>query len=216
MNSKNVDLKGDKKMRSILLISMKKDEIVLKISEEATQIQIIEALEKKMPVLRKLYKEAKNPVRITGKVLKDKEMEELKQVIKDNIDDIDIKWDNINELGLAGIKKAYEQNVENSETYFFKGCIRSGQKIGTEGSIVILGDVNSGAEVIAGDNIVVLGFLRGLAHAGAKGNKKAIIASHKIECPQLRIANILKEIEKEEIEETKQFASVDNDVIILE
>lgn len=203
-------------MRSILLISMKKDEIVLKISEEATQIQIIEALEKKMPVLRKLYKEAKNPVRITGKVLKDKEMEELKQVIKDNIDDIDIKWDNINELGLAGIKKAYEQNVENSETYFFKGCIRSGQKIETEGSIVILGDVNSGAEVIAGDNIVVLGFLRGLAHAGAKGNKKVIIASHKIECPQLRIANILKEIEKEEIEETKQFASVDNDVIILE
>ncbi len=203
-------------MRSILLISMKKDEIVLKISEEATQIQIIEALEKKMPVLRKLYKEAKNPVRITGKVLKDKEMEELKQVIKDNIDDIDIKWDNINELGLAGIKKAYEQDVENSETYFFKGCIRSGQKIETEGSIVILGDVNSGAEVIAGDNIVVLGFLRGLAHAGAKGNKKAIIASHKIECPQLRIANILKEIEKEEIEETKQFASVDNDVIILE
>lgn len=203
-------------MRSILLVSMKKDEIVLKISEEATQIQIIEALEKKMPVLRKLYKEAKNPVRITGKVLKDKEMEELKQVIEDNIDDIDIKWDNINELGLAGIKKAYEQNVENSETYFFKGCIRSGQKIETEGSIVILGDVNSGAEVIAGDNIVVLGFLRGLAHAGAKGNKKAIIASHKIECPQLRIANILKEIEKEEIEETKQFASVDNDVIILE
>ena len=203
-------------MRSILLVSMKKDEIILKISEEATQIQIIEALEKKMPVLRKLYKEAKNPVRITGKVLKDKEMEELKQVIKDNIDDIDIKWDNINELGLAGIKKAYEQNVENSETYFFKGCIRSGQKIETEGSIVILGDVNSGAEVIAGDNIVVLGFLRGLAHAGAKGNKKAIIASHKIECPQLRIANILKEIEKEEIEETKQFASVDNDVIILE
>lgn len=203
-------------MRSILLISMKKDEIVLKISEEATQIQIIEALEKKMPVLRKLYKEAKNPVRITGKVLKDKEMEELKQVIKDNIDDIDIKWDNINELGLAGIKKAYEQDVENSETYFFKGCIRSGQKIETEGSIVILGDVNSGAEVIAGDNIVVLGFLRGLAHAGAKGNKKAIIASHKIECPQLRIANILKKIEKEEIEETKQFASVDNDVIILE
>lgn len=203
-------------MRSILLISMKKDEIVLKISEEATQIQIIEALEKKMPVLRKLYKEAKNPVRITGKVLKDKEMEELKQVIEDNIDDIDIKWDNINELGLAGIKKAYEQNVENSETYFFKGCIRSGQKIETEGSIVILGDVNSGAEVIAGDNIVVLGFLRGLAHAGAKGNKKVIIASHKIECPQLRIANILKEIEKEEIEETKQFASVDNDVIILE
>ena len=191
-------------MRSILLISMKKDEIVLKISEEATQIQIIEALEKKMPVLRKLYKEAKNPVRITGKVLKDKEMEELKQVIKDNIDDIDIKWDNINELGLAGIKKAYEQNVENSETYFFKGCIRSGQKIETEGSIVILGDVNSGAEVIAGDNIVVLGFLRGLAHAGAKGNRDAVIEAVEIDSLQLRIADIVKEIEKDDEAEIRQ------------
>ena len=201
-------------MRSILLISMKKNEIVLKISEEASLVQIIVNLEKKLPVLKKLYKETKNPIKITGKVLKDKEMEEVRQIIKDNID-INIKWDNINELGLAGIKKAYEQNVENSETYFFRGGMRSGQKIETEGSIVILGDVNSGAEVIAGDNIVVLGILRGLAHAGAKGNKKAIIASHRIECPQLRIANILKEIEKEEIEETKQFASVDNDVIIL-
>ena len=87
-----------------------------------------------------------------------------------------------------------------------------------DGSIVVLGDVNRGAEVIAGDNIVVLGNLRGLAHAGAKGNKKAMIASHKIEAPQLRIANIVKEIEKEEIEENelKQFASIVDEEIVLE
>ena len=69
---------------------------------------------------------------------------------------------------------------------------------------------------IAKANIVILGVLRGLAHAGAKGNKKAIIATHRIECPQLRIANILKEMENEELEETKQFASVKEDHIILE
>ena len=94
--------------------------------------------------------------------------------------------------------------------------MRSGQRIECEGSIVILGDVNNGAEVIAGDNIVVLGILRGLAHAGAKGNKKAIIASHRIESVQIRIANILKEIEKEETQGIKQFASIDNEKIILE
>ena len=49
------------------------------------------------------------------------------------------------------------------------------EKIEFEGSLVILGDVNSGAEVIAGENIVILGDLRGLAHAGARGNKKAVI-----------------------------------------
>lgn len=202
-------------MRSILLVSMKKNEIILKISEEAEQDQILVALEKKLPVLKKLYKEAKNPIKVTGKFLKDKEMEELKRILKEEIN-VDITFDNINELGLSGIKKVYEQNVEKSETYFFRGGMRSGQRIESEGSIVILGDVNSGAEVIAGENIVILGILRGLAHAGAKGNKKAIIASHKMECPQIRIANILKEMEKGEIEETKQFASVSEDKIVLE
>ena len=195
-------------MRSIILVNMKKNEIILKVNEEATQEQIIESLEKKLPVLKNLYKEAKNPIRVTGKFLRDKEMEEIKSIIKKAIN-VNIEFDNVNELGLSGIKKAYEQDVENSQTYFFKGGIRSGQRIETEGSIVILGDVNNGAEVI-------VGVLRGLAHAGAKGNKKAIIATHRIECPQLRIANILKEMEKEELEETKQFASVKEDHIILE
>lgn len=202
-------------MRSIILVNMKKNEIILKVNEEATQKQIIESLEKKLPVLKNLYKEAKNPIRVTGKFLRDKEMEEIKSIIKKAIN-VNIEFDNVNELGLSGIKKAYEQDVENSQTYFFKGGIRSGQRIETEGSIVILGDVNNGAEVIAEENIVILGVLRGLAHAGAKGNKKAIIATHRIECPQLRIANILKEMEKEELEETKQFASVKEDHIILE
>ena len=202
-------------MRSIILVNMKKNEIILKVNEEATQEQIIESLEKKLPVLKNLYKEAKNPIRVTGKFLRDKEMEEIKSIIKKAIN-VNIEFDNVNELGLSGIKKAYEQDVENSQTYFFKGGIRSGQRIETEGSIVILGDVNNGAEVIAEENIVILGVLRGLAHAGAKGNKKAIIATHRIECPQLRIANILKEMEKEELEETKQFASVKEDHFILE
>lgn len=202
-------------MRSVILVNMKKDKIIIKINEEMDQDKILEALSKKITVLKKLYKEAKNPILVTGKFLKDKEMEEIRSIIKKEID-VEIEFDNVNELGLYGIKKVYEQNVENSETHFLRGGVRSGQRIETEGSIVILGDVNSGAEIIAGDNIVVLGILRGLAHAGAKGNKKAIIASHRIESAQLRIANILKEIEKEEVEETKQFASIKEDIIILE
>ena len=202
-------------MKSILLVSMKKKEIIIKINEEAEHEKVLEALNKKMAVLKKLYKEEKNPIKITGRFLKDKEREEIKEIVKKEIN-VDISFDNVNELGLHGIKKVYEQNVENSETLFFKGGVRSGQKIETEGSIVILGDVNSGAEIIAGENIVVLGVLRGLAHAGAKGNIKAIIASHKIESPQLRIANILKEMEKAEIEENYQFASVIEDKIVLE
>lgn len=204
-------------MKSIVLVGIKNNQISVRLNEEATQEQILEAIKKKMTVIKKLCKEGKRTINVIGKVLKEKEKEEVKELINGEVKE-EIIFENENELGLHGIKKVYEQNVENSETYFFKGGIRSGQKLEFDGSIVVLGDVNSGAEVIAGDNIVVLGTLRGLAHAGAKGNMKAIIASQKIECPQLRIANVVKEIEKEEIEseETKKFASIIDEKIVLE
>ena len=47
---------------------------------------------------------------------------------------------------------------------------------------------------LAGENIIVTGKLRGLAHAGANGNRKAIIAANSIDATQVRIANIVKEI----------------------
>ena len=87
----------------------------------------------------------------------------------------------------------------------------------TEGSLVILGDVNSGAEVMASDNIVVLGALRGLAHAGAKGNKQAIIAAGLFDSVQVRIANIVKEINRDEEPMHKQaYLSVIDDKIVIE
>ena len=86
-----------------------------------------------------------------------------------------------------------------------------------EGSIVIIGDVNSGAEVIAGDNVIVIGTLRGLAHAGAKGNKEAIIAVSTLDAVQLRISNIVREIDRDE-EEIREHAYiyVENDKIEID
>ena len=86
-----------------------------------------------------------------------------------------------------------------------------------EGSLVILGDVNAGAEVIASDNIVVLGNLRGLAHAGAKGNREAIISAGLIDTVQMRIADIVKEIDRDEDTLHKQaYCYVEEDKIIIE
>lgn len=203
-------------MRNPVGISMKKDEIVVRISEGAEFIEIMECLNKKIPALKKLYKTEKTPITVVGKVLKNKEITEVKNLIQENIN-VEVNFDSPKVLGLHGIKKTFEQEINNSETEFHKGSLRSGQKIEFEGSLVILGDVNAGAEVIAGENIVVLGVLRGLAHAGAKGNKKAIIASNLIESPQIRISNIVKELEKEEQEQNYRCAFIDEkDEIILE
>ena len=120
-------------------------------------------------------------------------------------------------LGLHSIKKTFEKEIAVSETKFHRGSLRSGQRIESEGSLVVIGDVNSGAEVIASDNIIVLGALRGLAHAGAKGNKQAIIAAGLVDTVQIRIANVVKEIDRDEEPMHKQaYVSVVDDKIIIE
>ncbi len=188
-------------MKNCITIQLKKDEIWIKISEEAEEKEIIECLTQKLVDLKKLYKGDKTPIKVTGKILKNREMEEIQEIIRNNIE-VEVEFESPKTLGLYGIKKGFEQEIKSSETTFHKGSLRSGQKIEFEGSVVVIGDVNAGAEVIASENIVILGELRGLAHAGAKGNRKAIIATNKIDCPQIRIADKIKEFEKNEITES--------------
>ena len=208
-------------MSNCINISIKKNQVIIRIEENAEQKEIISDLKKKMIELKNLYKEDKTPILITGKVLKNKEMDEIQSVIKRFIN-VQIDFDSPKVLGLHGIKKTFYKEVATSETKFHKGSLRSGQKIEFEGSIVIIGDVNAGAEVIAGENIVVLGTLRGLAHAGAKGNKDAIIEASEIDAVKIRIADKIKEIEKSEnqinqIKQIKTSAYINNkDELIME
>ena len=95
---------------------------------------------------------------------------------------------------LHAIKKTFESGTDISETKFIQGSLRCGRREEYAGSLVICGDVNSGAEVIAGGNIMILGALRGVAHAGANGNTKAIISANYIEVTQIRIANMVTEV----------------------
>ena len=203
-------------MRSYVSINSRRDKIVIKLNDEVEQKKIIESLKKKLPELRKFYKDEKNPIIITGKVLKNKEMDEIQELIKSKID-VDIDFDMPKSLGLHSIKRTFEKEIAISETTFHRGSLRSGQKLEAEGSLVIIGDVNSGAEVMASDNIVVLGSLRGLAHAGAKGNKQAIIAAGLVDTVQIRIANIVKEINRDDEPMHKQaYISIQGNRIIIE
>lgn len=203
-------------MKNCVSINLKKDEIVIKLSNEAEQEEILEALKKKLTELKKLYQDAKTPILVTGKVLKNKEIDEIQKMIKNKID-VEIDFDMPKSLGLHSIKRTFAKEIAVSETKFHRGSLRSGQKMETEGSLVIIGDVNSGAEVIASDNIIVLGALRGLAHAGAKGNKQAIIAAGLLDAVQIRIADVVKEIEREEEPMHKQaYVSIEDDKIIIE
>lgn len=69
--------------------------------------------------------------------------------------------------------------------------IRSGQKISYDGTLIIFGDVNAGAELEATGHILVLGALRGVAHAGCKGDKQAVVYANQLRSVQLRIADLI-------------------------
>lgn len=202
--------------KNVVSINLKKNEVLIKIDDNATQKDIVYELNKKLKDLKKMYQEEKTPIRVTGKILANKEIEEIKEIIKSKID-VNITFDSPTTLGLHSITRSYKKDVGTSETTFHKGSLRSGQKLEVEGSIVIIGDVNSGAEVIAGDNIAIIGTLRGLAHAGAKGNKDAIITASTLDAVQLRISNIVKEIDIDsEYVYDNAYIYVNDDEIVIE
>jgi septum site-determining protein MinC len=101
--------------------------------------------------------------------------------------------------------------------------VRGGQKIETEHSLVIFGDVNSGAELIAGGDIIVLGTLRGVAHAGAYDETGGgrVIFSLNMQATQLRIGSVISRgtqtaTNKPETSRLPEIARVDGAQIVVE
>lgn len=77
------------------------------------------------------------------------------------------------------------------DTKLVRRTLRSGQSIHYAGNVIVMGDVNPGSEVVCSGDILVLGALRGVAHAGAEGNTKAVVFAFRLEPTQLRIAHYI-------------------------
>ena len=86
-------------------------------------------------------------------------------------------------------KTSIDSILDGEEAVFLARTLRSGHKVAYPGHIVVLGDVNPGAELIAGGNILVWGRLRGVVHAGAEGDIEAVVCALDLSPTQLRIAD---------------------------
>jgi septum site-determining protein MinC len=76
-------------------------------------------------------------------------------------------------------------------TLYHRGTLRGGQALHNLGNLVVIGDVNPGAELVASGDIVVFGALRGVAHAGAQGDRSARVIALELAPTQLRIATLI-------------------------
>ncbi|MCJ7548067.1 MAG: septum site-determining protein MinC [Anaerolineae bacterium] len=77
------------------------------------------------------------------------------------------------------------------QALFLQQTLRSGQSIHYAGNVTLIGDVNPGAEIVAGGNIIVWGTLRGVAHAGAFGDEETAICALDLQPSQIRIAGYI-------------------------
>lgn len=89
---------------------------------------------------------------------------------------------------LEHVAAEQEAITTGENTLLLQRTLRSGQSIQFPGNVVILGDVNPGAEIIAGGHIVVMGILRGVVHAGANGDESSTVTAFQLDPTQLRIA----------------------------
>jgi septum site-determining protein MinC len=82
-------------------------------------------------------------------------------------------------------------NTSVGAYFVYRGYLRSGHRLQRKESVLVIGDVNPGAEVSSDGDVLVWGRLRGVVHAGAKGNARAIVAALDLEPTQLRIADVM-------------------------
>jgi septum site-determining protein MinC len=87
------------------------------------------------------------------------------------------------------VEHFWEEGMTEENCLFVERTLRSGKSINFNGHVLVIGDVNPGAEIIASGNIVVIGALRGVAHAGAAGDRKALVTAYYLNPTQLRIAD---------------------------
>lgn len=106
---------------------------------------------------------------------------------------------------------------ETLPTELLRRTVRSGQIYESPGHLVILGDVNAGAEVVAAGDIVVFGALRGIAFAGATGRQESIIVALKLAPMQIRIAGRVARATDEGHEHNgPEYACVDGEQIVID
>ena len=196
MNEASVGFKGT--VNCLTMILQEQDEFSF----------ILKEIENKISDAGKFFKDAILDVKYRGKNLTRSQEREIfdllckksgakiKSIKKENDIESDAgiegyKIETAKEHLKSTMKHFYFKGLEEGMSKFYRGTVRSGHKIDFNGNVVVIGDLNPGGEIKATGNVIVIGSLRGTVHAGADGNKDAIIIALSLKPTQLRIADVI-------------------------
>lgn len=120
-------------------------------------------------------------------------------------------------MSSEAVNKAKEVKKHSSEadSIVHKNSLRGGQFIHYNGNVIVIGDVNPGAEIICTGSIVVMGKVKGFVHAGCNGDKNCLITALSMAPVQLRIANIVSCMPEKKIVQEPSYAYINNDRLYI-
>lgn len=156
--------------------------------------QLEETILEKFRESEKFFKNAKIAISFEGRRLSQEEEFSILDMIAKNTSIqviCVVDQDEMREQMYKEKIDSYYQDVADNTGEFYKGTLRSGQVLKCDTSIVIIGDVNPGAKIIAKGNIVILGSLKGNAYAGAAGDESCFVTALDMDPVQIKIGNVI-------------------------
>jgi len=212
-------------MSNHVIIKGKNDRLVIALDPDISFLDICDILKTKILEAKDFIGNSRMAIEFSGRTLTNEEENILIGIITDNSNivisyifskredsDEEIDLDHLNPL------------IEEGKTHFYRGTLRSGSKIESDGNVVVLGDVNPSSIIKARGNVIVLGHLNGTVYAGLGGDDRAFIGAVHFNPIQLTIGmKTITDIQNEILDSTRvnkkdkfKVARIRNQEIVVE
>lgn len=216
--------------KELVALKLYKNGMVVYVNDNASYKEVEKAVTEKFEQSKNFFKGVKK-IGFKGTPLTSEEYAKLADKVSDILEDSVEVWENpetpektteekvkeaINAKDM--LSRAMSVEIEDEHTKFYKKTLRSGQLLESEGNVVIIGDVNPGAEIEAEGNIFVMGSVKGMVHAGKSGNRDAVVVALNLSPTQLRIADLITRPPEGEQKDylSPELAYIKDDTIFIE
>ena len=165
-------------MSNHVIIKGKNDRLVIALNPDIDFLDICDILKTKILEAKNFIGNSRMAIEFSGRALTNEEENKLIGIITENSNIVisyifSKRTDSEEEMDLENINPL----IEEGKTHFFRGTLRSGSKIESDGNVVVLGDVNPSSIIKARGNVMVLGHLNGTVYAGLGGDDRAFIGA---------------------------------------
>ena len=165
-------------MSNHVIIKGKNDRLVIALNPDIDFLDICDILKTKILEAKNFIGNSRMAIEFSGRALTNEEENKLIGIITENSNIVisyifSKRTDSEEEMDLENINPL----IEEGKTHFFRGTLRSGSKIESDGNVVVLGDVNPSSIIKARGNVIVLGHLNGTVYAGLGGDNRAFIGA---------------------------------------